>query len=210
MGAVRQEDQPLVGERVGDEAAAREQQAEATLRRVHGEARLVEPETAGHVARLSARRLEIASPCGKMFARLVVVDERGVVERALGREAGRQQAGRAYGIDALVHQIIASAAGHVAGRRYGDVERAFGEIAVADRRAEAEIDVRRHAEEAVELGHQPERRQRGRGGDHELAALAAPGERHQRALQLVETLRQFTQSAGGDGVERELAVLAVE
>ena len=185
---VRHEDQPPSGERGGDEAAAGEQQAEAALRRIDGETRLIEPQAPGHLTRLASRRLEIAPPGGEILARLVVVDEGGVAERALRREAGRQKTGRADGIDALVHQIIAAAARHVAGRSDGDVERTIGEI--ADRGAEAQIDVGRQFGKPLKLGHQPER---GRGGDRQLATLAATGER-----------------GGGGGVKRELAVFAVE
>jgi len=132
------------------------------------------------------------------------------MQRAFGRKARGQQMRGADGIDAFVHQVIALAARHVGVGGDGDVERAFGEIAVADRGAQAEIDLGRKAEKAVELGHQPQRRQRGRGRHRQLAALAAPVERHQRRLQLVEAFRQFAQRVGGRGIERELAVLAVE
>ena len=179
-------------------------------RRVEGKTRLIEAQAAALRPRFEPHRQEIARPGGEALRHLVVVDEGRGLQEVFRGQARSQQRGGAYRQDLLVHEEVATPSRRLAPRGDGDIVRPFGEVAFADRGLQAQIDARLQGQKAIELRHQPEAGDRGRGGDDELAALASAAQRHENRLQLVEPLRKLGERVDGGGNQGEPAVPALE
>ncbi len=179
--------------------------------RLDREARLVEPQPATQVARHRSRGLEIAPPGGEAVVRLVVVDQRQVVQGNVAVPSRRRhEGGRADRKDLLVHEVLDLAVGMVLGAADRNVVGALVEVRGRDHGRDADVDLRRNDEEPSKPGHQPERGDGGRSRDRDLLAAPAAVERQQRRFELVEPFRKVLQGARRCRCRHELAAFALE
>lgn len=211
VGPIGNQGQPPVREGGGDQAVSPQQHAVPLDGRVDRQARLVQAQAAAHVPHRHPRRVEVAAPGRKRVARLVVVDEGQFGQGGLpSRSQGRQQCGSADREDLLVHQVLDLEGGMVVGAADRNVERAVVEVAGGDHGREADVDLGRFDEEALELGHQPERGDGGGRRDRDLLTPLPTVQGKEGRLELVEPLRELLQGARRRRREGQPPPLAVE